>query len=125
MSIASILEQAPRLAQEWAAQRSERQERTKGDPADFQRLRELGVNLMAVPVDRGGTWETLAQSARPICTMLRIMAQGDPSTTLSSAMHHLVLSTWRPADAPEPYTQVWNQQRKEVFQMGWFYRSCQ
>ncbi|MFQ6027912.1 MAG: hypothetical protein ACE5Q6_10510, partial [Dehalococcoidia bacterium] len=116
MSIASILEQSPKLAQEWIAQRADRQQRTKGDPADFQRLQEMGVPLMAVPVEFGGTWESLAQSARPICTMLRTLAQGDPSITLASAMHHLVLSSWRIPNAPEPYTEVWEQQRQEVFQ---------
>lgn len=116
MSIASILEQAPVVAREWAAQREERQQRTEGDPADFERLRRLGVPLMAVPVDEGGTWESLAQSARPICTMLRTLAQGDPSITLSSAMHHLVLSSWRIPTVPEPYAADWARQRQEVFQ---------
>ena len=116
MSIASIMEQVPGLAREWAAQRSDRQQRTQGDPADFDRLRQLGIPLMAVPVDQGGTWETQAQSARPICVMLRTLAQGDPSITLASAMHHLVLSSWRIPEAPEPFTQAFDRQRKAVFQ---------
>ena len=124
MTIATILEEAPQVAKEWAAARAERQQRTTGDPADFQRLRELGVPLMGVPVEFGGTWESLAQSARPICTMLRMLAQGDPSITLSSAMHHLVLSSWRIPTVPEPYTAAWAQQREEVFQTvhggGWW-----
>ena len=78
MKITTILEQIPPLARAWAAERAERQERTSADQADFDQLRRLGVPLMAVPVECGGTWESLAQSARPICTMLRILAQGDP-----------------------------------------------
>lgn len=124
MQITTILEKVPQLAEEWAAERSERQQRTTGDPADYQRLRQLGVPMMAVPVEFGGTWESLAQSARPICTMLRILAQGDPSITLASAMHHLVLSSWRIPTVPEPYAAVWRQQRREVFQTvldgGWW-----
>ena len=91
MKITTILEQIPPLAKSWAAERADRQERTSAAQADFDQLRRLGVPLMAVPVEFGGTWESLAQSARPICTMLRILAQGDPSITLASAMHQGVL----------------------------------
>jgi alkylation response protein AidB-like acyl-CoA dehydrogenase len=116
LRIARILEQAPQLARAWAAERHNRQQRTQADPADYQRLQELGVPLMAVPVDCGGTWESLGQSARPICTLLRTLAQGDSSITLASAMHHLVLSSWRSPTVPEPYTAAWVQQRQHVFQ---------
>jgi alkylation response protein AidB-like acyl-CoA dehydrogenase len=111
-----MLQQVPKLAQEWAAERPARQQRTQADPADFDRLRQLGVHLMAVPVELGGTWESLAQTARPFCTMLRTLAQGDPSITLASAMHQLVLSSWRMPTVPAPYTDLWVKQRREVFQ---------
>lgn len=116
MTIATILKAIPKLAEEWAVERLDRQQRTEADPADFQRLSELGVPLMAVPVEFGGTWESLCQSARPICTMLRALAQGDPSIALSSSMHHLVLSSWRIPSVPEPYTAAWAKQREAVFQ---------
>ncbi|MCH7620370.1 MAG: acyl-CoA/acyl-ACP dehydrogenase [Chloroflexi bacterium] len=116
MSIASILENAPKLAREWAAEREDRQTRTEADPADYQRLQDLGIPLMAVPVEFGGTWENLAQSARPLCTMLRTLAAGDPSITLSSAMHQGVLGSWRIPTVPEPFNDAWQKQRKEVFQ---------
>ena len=116
LSLARILEEVPQLARAWAAERHDRQQRTQADPADYQLLRELGVPLMAVPVEFGGTWESLAQSARPICTLLRTLAQGDSSITLASAMHHLVLASWRIPTVPEPYTAAWVRQRQEVFQ---------
>ena len=116
MSVNTILETAPRLAQEWAAQRQDRQQRTKPDPADFESLRQLGIQLLGVPVEFGGLWESPEQSSRPICTMLRTLAQGDPSITLSSAMHQLVLASWRNAIVSEPYAEAWANQRKEVFQ---------
>jgi alkylation response protein AidB-like acyl-CoA dehydrogenase len=116
MHIAHILEQIPPLAAAWAAERTDRQERTTADPADYAQLRQIGVPLLAVPVEFGGTWESLAQSARPICTILRTLAQGDPSITLSSAMHHGVLGSWRTPTVPEPYNAAWQQQRREVFQ---------
>ena len=115
MSIASILEAVPQLAEEWDAEREDRQSRTKADPADYERLRALGINLMAVPVEFGGTWENLAQSARPICTMLRGLAKGDPSITLSSAMHQGVLASWRVPSVPNPFNEGWQEQRKQVF----------
>jgi alkylation response protein AidB-like acyl-CoA dehydrogenase len=48
--------------------------------------------------------------------MLRTLAQGDPSITLASAMHQLVLSSWRIPTVPEPYAKAWAKQRREVFQ---------
>jgi len=116
MSLASILEAAPKLAREWAAEREDRQKRTEADPADYARLRDLGVPLIGVPVEFGGTWESLAQSARPLCTLLRTLAAGDPSITLSSAMHQGVLGSWRIPTVPEPFNDAWQKQRKEVFQ---------
>ena len=114
-TIASILEQAPAVAAEWAGERADRQQRTQADPADYARLARIGVPMLAVPVDLGGLWETLEQSARPICTMLRALAAGDPSITLASAMHHLVLSSWRLPTVPAPYTEGWVKQRRAVF----------
>lgn len=114
--IGAILEQVPKLVREWASQRGDRQRRTEADPADYEQLRKLGIPLMAVPVEFGGTWEDISQSARPLCTMLRALAQGDPSITLSSAMHHGVLASWRIPTVPEPYNDGWQKQRKEVFQ---------
>ena len=115
MNIESIVSGIPALAREWAAQRAERQPRTKADPADYEALRQLGIPLLGVPVEFGGTWEDVSKSARPICTMLRTLAQGDPSITLSSAMHQGVLATWRIPAVPKPFNEAWQKQRKEVF----------
>ena len=116
MSIASILENAPKLALEWASERDDRQQRTEADPADYEQLRQLGIPLMGVPVEFGGFWENLSQSARPMCTMLRMLAKGDPSITLSSAMHQGVLASWRLPSVPEPFNEGFQRQRKEVFE---------
>ena len=116
MNIQSIVEAVPGLAEEFASERQERQSRKEAHREDFDRLRELGVHLMSVPVELGGTWESLAQSARPICTALRLLAHGDPSVSLVSAMHPGVLATWRVPQVPEPYSEGWTRQRKEVFE---------
>jgi alkylation response protein AidB-like acyl-CoA dehydrogenase len=115
MKVEQILEKLPTVVAEWSEQRSERQQRTKADPADYQQLREIGIPLLAVPVEFGGTWENLAKSARTIGTMLRTLAQGDPSITLASSMHQGVLASWRVPAVPEPYNGAWQIQRREVF----------
>lgn len=116
MSVNAILDGVSDLAREWAAQGPDRQQRTQADPEDFEALRRLGIPLLGVPVEFGGLWESPARSSRPICTMLRVLAQGDPSVTLASSMHQLVLASWRTAEVPEPYADAWAKQRKDVFQ---------
>ena len=116
MNIEKILEQVPRVAQEFATQREERQRRTEADPADYRRLQELGVHLMAVPTEFGGTWQSYDQSARAIYTVLRTVARGDPSVALASAMHPLVLASWRRGEVPPPHSDDWARQRGEVFE---------
>ena len=54
MSIASILENAPKLALELASERDDRQQRIEADPADYERLRQMGIPLLGVPVEFGG-----------------------------------------------------------------------
>ena len=115
MKAQQILEKVPAIVAEWAEQRADRQQRTKADPDDYKQLREIGIPLLAVPVEFGGTWEGLAKSARTIGTYLRTLAQGDPSITLASSMHQGVLASWRVPTVPEPYNDSWQIQRSEVF----------
>ena len=115
MKIEAILDRIPDLAEEFTLDREVRQARREASKDDFDRLRELGVHLMSVPVELGGTWESLQQSARPICTALRLLAPGDPSVSLVSAMHPGVLASWRVPEVPQPYMDDWSSQRKEVF----------
>ncbi len=116
MNTDTVMTKAAELARDFACDWDARQRRKEADPADFQRLQDLGFHLMAVPVEFGGTWESLAQSARPICTVLRVIARGDPSVSLVSAMHPLVLSAWRVPEVPPVYAQEWNRQRREMFE---------
>ena len=44
------------------------------------------------------------------------MALGDPSVSLVSAMHPLVLSPWRIPNVPKPHSDAWAQQRREVYE---------
>ncbi len=101
------------LADDWRAQRTDRQLRRHLDPADFAALRACGLPLMAVPVGLGGTWVDVATSTRPVAQALRALAGGDPSVALVSAMHPAVLAYW--LASPDPTEPVWQAQRSAVF----------
>ncbi len=101
------------LADDWRAQRADRQLRRHLDPADFAALRSCGLPLMAVPVELGGTWVDVATSTRPVAQALRALAGGDASVALVSAMHPAVLAYW--LASPDPSDPVWQAQRSAVF----------
>ena len=113
----TVIENVTQLAQAFAAQRRERQQRTNRDKADFEALAKAGVLLSGVPASMGGLWVDVAASTRPYCEVLRILATGDPSVALVTAMHPAVLGFWltRP-DAPPPYTEAWQSQTKALYQ---------
>jgi alkylation response protein AidB-like acyl-CoA dehydrogenase len=101
------------LADDWRAQRTDRQLRRHLDPADFAELRARGLPLMAVPVDQGGTWVDVGTSVRPIAHALRQLAGGDASVALVSAMHPAVLAYW--LATPDPSEAAWEAQRRAAF----------
>jgi hypothetical protein len=100
-------------ADDWRAQRTDRQLRRHLDPADFAALRACGLPLMAVPVAAGGTWVDVATSTRAIAQALRALAGGDPSVALVSAMHPAVLAYW--LASPDRSASAWEAQRAAVF----------
>ena len=99
-------------ADDWRAQRTDRQLRRHLDPNDFAELRACGLPLMAVPVDAGGTWVDVATSTRPVAQALRALAGGDPSVALVSAMHPAVIAYW--SAAPELSNPAWKVQWSAV-----------
>ena len=114
-----ILENIRKLAAEFAGERSERQLRRELVRTDFDRLRDIGFLLSAVPVEHGGIWESSERSNRIICEMLRALAHGDSSIALVASMHPSVLqyTGWLTlSEAPEPYREAWNKQRRWAFQ---------
>lgn len=119
MNMADILENVRRNSTEFAADRRDRQLRRHLEPADFERLREAGFLLTAVPAQYGGAWQDMSQSIRPTCDILRVLAQGDPSVALVAAMHPAVIHVtgWLTLDqAPSLYTEAWENQRRWVFE---------
>lgn len=101
-----------RIADDWRSERSERFARRRLDPADFHRLRSAGLTSLPVPVEHGGSWVDVVTSLRPICDALRVLAAGDPSPTLVSAMHPAVLAFWLANEAEG--CPAWDEQRSAV-----------
>ena len=115
----TILDNVGEIACEFASQRSERQRRRGLEKEDFDRLKESGYPLVAVPTEFGGIWEGDKSGTRQVCEILKTLAQGDSSIALVSAMHPAVIGSagWSTISAaPEPYTKAWEEQRDWAFQ---------
>ena len=126
MDAQTVVDNIQEIASEFAKERGERQLRRDLRRADFDKIRDSGYLLPAVPVDEGGIFESVARSTRPICDMLRTLAHGDPSIALVSAMHLAVISFggWLSLpEAPEPYREAWEKQRRWAFQTALY--GCQ
>jgi alkylation response protein AidB-like acyl-CoA dehydrogenase len=110
---AGVLGGVAAVADEWQADRRERQSRRHLDPADFDRLRDAGLLRLIAPVDAGGLWEGAACSARPLVEAYRTLGSADPSVALVSSMHPSVISFW--LATPDPSQPAWEDQRQAVF----------
>ena len=119
MDVQTILENVKELSCQFAKERSERQKRRELDQHDFDRLKEAGYLLVAVPEEQGGIWENIHRSTRPICEILRTLAHGDSSVSLVSSMHPAVIGSFgwlTVTEAPPPFQEAWEEQRRWVFQ---------
>src|SRR5262245_12687879 len=116
MHSAEILANIVEIAEGFARDRPARQLRRSLDPADFDALRSAGFLRTGAPSESGGIWESMAQSTRPVCDILRALARGDSSVALVCAMHPAVLSFWLATPkAPESMEQAWQEQRRRIF----------
>ena len=106
----SALEQ---LAAQWRSERTERQERTHLERSDFDAIAATGYLQSAVPEESGGTWRGTEGSVRPLASMVRVLATGDPSVALVSSMHPAVLAFW--LTAPDAGNHGWLAQRRAVY----------
>ena len=112
-TVADVVADVRALADEWRADRKERQGRRHLDQADFDRLRDAGLLRLVAPVDSGGLLESVESSVRPLCEAYRQLASGDPSVALVSSMHPSVTAFWLASpDAAQP---AWEEQRRAVF----------
>ena len=94
MNVNQLLQNLSEIADSFHAQRADRQQRRTLDPDDFRQLKEAGYTLVGVPAKRGGLWEDVHTSVRPISSALRTLGRADSSVALVSAMHPAVLSYW-------------------------------
>ena len=115
----SILNNVREIACDFASQRSERQRRRELVTEDFDRLRESGYLMVAVPTTFGGIWDGDTVGTRTVCEILKTLAHGDSSVALVAAMHPAVIQStgWTSiSEAPEPYSEAWDEQRRWAFQ---------
>jgi alkylation response protein AidB-like acyl-CoA dehydrogenase len=110
---AEVLDGVAAVADEWRADRRERQARRHLDRADFDRLRDTGLLRLIAPVEVGGLWEGAARSARSLAEAYRTLGSADPSVALVSSMHPSVISFW--LATPDPSQPAWEEQRRAVF----------
>lgn len=116
MENVAIREKVIQLSEGFARDRGARQQRRALDPRDFDALREAGFLQVAVPTDQGGTFESVARSARPICDILRVIARSDSSLALVCSMHPAVLAHWLATPlVAGPLQRTWAEQRGDVF----------
>src|SRR6266446_8141360 len=116
MDANAVYENIRALSNQFATERRERQQRNGLVAADFARLREAGFLLTGAPIDHGGIWESVSESTRPVCEMLRTLAHGDSSVALVCAMHPAVLNFWMATvQAPAPFDKAWDDQRRSIF----------
>lgn len=117
MDTQTVLANVREIAESFAAERAERQQRRSLDPADFDRLRDAGFLLTGVPVEYGGLWQDAARSTRQISEILRTLARGDASVALVASMHPAVLAFWLASPQAVGGDQAaWDAQRRELFE---------
>jgi hypothetical protein len=107
-----LRDDATTLGGRWRRERVERQARRHLDPDDFARLADAGFLLVGVPEAMGGLWRSVAETTRPICDVLRLLAAADPSVALVASMHPSVLAFW--LAAPDPGRAAWTEQREAI-----------
>jgi alkylation response protein AidB-like acyl-CoA dehydrogenase len=113
---AEVLQAVTEVAADFAARRSERQQRVGLERDDLDALVAAGLQRTGLPAERGGLWQDLASSTRGICEIYRALARGDSSVALTTSMHPAVLAFWLATpEVPEPDASAWRRQREAIF----------
>jgi alkylation response protein AidB-like acyl-CoA dehydrogenase len=116
MDTATLLKNIRRVSDEFGQTRADRQRRRTLDRADFDALHNAGFTQVGLPLSAGGLWSDVHGSVRTICEALRILARGDSSVALVSAMHPAVLSYWLTVPEQETHADGWDAQTEHIFQ---------
>lgn len=115
MDHSRIVDRVREVAERFASHRHERQRRRELDPADFAALADAGLLLTGVPARQGGLFESVARSSRPIGELFTVLARGDSSVALVTAMHAAVLGFWHATpEVPEPASTAWREQSEQM-----------
>ena len=112
-----ILAAATQVARDWAQERHERQRRRSLDPADFERLADIGFLRLGVPTEYGGAFVSAEASTGEVARILRVLATGDASVALVASMHPSVayVGGWLAyPHAPPEHADAWAEQRRFV-----------
>lgn len=84
--------------------------------SDFEELAGTGLWRMLAPTEFGGSWRSLAESARPVAESYRALARGDSSVALVASMHASVLGFWLcTPDVDATHATAWAEQRRRIF----------
>ncbi|MBT4868376.1 MAG: acyl-CoA/acyl-ACP dehydrogenase, partial [Planctomycetaceae bacterium] len=116
MDTATLLKSIRQISDEFSQNRPDRQRRRALDRADFKALHNAGFTQVGLPSSAGGLWSDVHGSVRTICEALRVLARGDSSVALVSAMHPAVLSYWLTGPAQETEAIGWDAQTEQIFQ---------
>lgn len=112
MNLETIKAGVESVSNHFAENRRDRLKRRELDRNDFEQLKDAGYHLTGVLAEQGGLWQSVEQSTRMICDLLRILAHGDSSVALVSSMHPSVLAFWLATpEAPQPFSVDWQEQR--------------
>lgn len=107
------------IADDFAAERIERLQRTELHRADFERLADAGFLLTGVPQEQGGLWQNLQTSSGYYAELVRTLAAADPAVALVASMHPSITVFWADNDdssASASHADGWRQQRQWVFE---------
>ncbi len=117
MTTEALLQNIAQVSSDFAQIRHERQTRRALHLEDFEKIKDAGYLLLTVPEEMGGLYVNLKESVRPICEVLRTLAQGDSSVALVSAMQPAVLANWlEHKTVPNQYQSKWDAQRTQIFE---------
>ena len=125
MNFLKIKDNVQELSLQFASERSERQKRRDLHREDFDNLVSAGYHQTGVLAEQGGLWQSIPESVRQICDLLRILAHGDSSVALVSSMHPSVLAFWLATPQVEDaHNKAWQTQRNscsEIAREGHFW----
>ncbi|MDA0979313.1 MAG: hypothetical protein O3B72_12190, partial [Proteobacteria bacterium] len=116
--VEQVVQSLSGIAEKFAAETRERQNRRSLDPADFHALKSAGFLLTGVPADAGGLWRGAAGSARDYSRLVRTLAHGDPSVALVAAMHPAVMTFFLSVENVDDAPAAWAAQRQQLIELA-------